>query len=334
MLLIYGMRGHIEGFISQLEEAFAIGTASTFKKAEKPITSVLICGLGGSGIGGTITSKSVADLCSVPILTCNDYHVPAYVNENTLVIASSYSGNTEETLSAVKAALEQGAQLCAITSGGEMKQICLDTKSNFIEIPGGNPPRTCLGYSLTEQIFALAKYGLIPASTLDNLTAAISLLKSEDANIKVEAQTVADALNGKLPVIYSADNYEPVCIRFRQQLNENSKMLAWNNKFPELNHNEIVGWSKENKDLAVLILRNEDDFYRTQARIDFTTGLIKKYASSVTEVYSKGDSYLEKALYLIYLTDWVSLYLAEMNNVDPIAIVAIDALKNHLASVK
>lgn len=328
------MRGYIGGFISQLEEAFSIGEKSDFQLSDQHISSVLICGVGGSGIGGTITSKSVAEICSVPVVTCNDYHIPAFVNKSTLVIASSYSGNTEETLSAVKKAVAQGAQLCAITSGGEMQRFCEETDSNYILIPGGNPPRTCLGYSLTEQIFALVKYGLIPATTLDCLTAAIELLKLENEHIQEEAEEVAQALNGKIPVLYSVDKYEPICIRFRQQLNENSKVLAWHNKFPELTHNEIVGWSAENKNLAVLILRNEDDYYRTKERIDFTKGLISKYAASVTEVSSKGGSYIERALYLIYLTDWVSLYLAEMNDIDPIAIVAIDALKNHLATVK
>lgn len=328
------MRNHILGFIKQLELAFKIGHSSSFNAPISPVSSVLICGLGGSGIGGAIVAKSVASVCPVPVVTCNDYHIPEFVNENTLVVASSYSGNTEETLTAIKAALAKGAQLCAVTSGGELKEICEKNNSNHIVIPGGNPPRTCLGFSLTEQIFALNKYGLVPDSYIENLSSAIELLKTEDTAIQEKANEIADLLNGKIPVLYSSDSFEPVCIRFRQQLNENSKMLAWHNKFPEMNHNEIVGWSEENKDLAVLILRNEDDYYRNQARMDFTKGLISKHASSVTELYSKGNSYLEKALYLIYLTDWVSLYLAEKNGTDPIAIVSIDALKAHLSTVK
>lgn len=328
------MRNHLLGFIEQLELAFKIGNESTFVNVSTPVTSVLICGLGGSGIGGSIVAKSVASVCSVPVLTCNDYHIPEFVGEGTLVLASSYSGNTEETITAIKAALEKGAQLCAVTSGGELKQICEETNSNHIVIPGGNPPRTCLGFSLTEQIFALNKYGLAPDSYIEDLSSSIELLKKEDVNIQSKASEIAELLNGKIPVLYSSDKFEPICIRFRQQLNENSKMLAWHNKFPEMNHNEIVGWSKENKDLAVLILRNEDDFYRNQARMDFTKGLVAKHAASVTELYSKGNSYLEKALYLIYLTDWVSLFLAEMNDIDPIAIESIDALKSHLATVK
>ncbi len=327
------MKNHLEGFIKQLDVAYEIGKVANFSSVPKNISSVLICGIGGSGIGGTITSKAIADYCKVPVITCNDYHIPAFVNENTLIIASSYSGNTEETLSVVKAGIAKGAHLCAITSGGELKTICEEIGANYIEIPGGNPPRTCLGFSLTEQIFALNKYGLIDGGLIDDLKAASNLLKVENSNIKAQAKTVALALNGKIPVLYSSDKFEPVAIRFRQQLNENSKMLCWHNKFPEMNHNEIVGWSKENKDLAVLLFRNKEDFYRNQARMDFTVGLIKQHAASVTQVYSKGDSYLERALYFIYLTDWSSLYLAEANNVDPMAIKSIDALKAHLATI-
>ena len=327
------MRSHLEGFIKQLDNAFEIGQNTRFKEVSNNITSVLICGIGGSGIGGTIASKAIADVCKVPVVTCNDYHIPAFVNESTLIIASSYSGNTEETITAVTSAMSKGAVLCAITSGGSLKVLCEETGSNHILIPGGNPPRTCLGYSLTEQIFALNKYGLIPGELIDNLKSASRLLKSEDNNIKLEAKLVSEALAGKIPVLYSTDKFEPIAIRFRQQLNENSKMLAWHNKFPEMNHNEIVGWSQENKDLAVLVFRNRNDFYRTQARIDFTVSLISDFASSVTQINSKGDSYLERALYFIYLTDWVSLYLAESDNTDPIAIKSIDALKAHLATI-
>jgi len=328
-----GMKSHLEGFIKQLDVAFEIGKGTTFSSIPRNISSVLICGIGGSGIGGIITSKSIADVCTVPVITCNDYHIPSFVNETTLIIASSYSGNTEETLTVVKAGIAKGAHLCAITSGGELKEICESTGSNHILIPGGNPPRTCLGYSLTEQIFALNKYGLIPNELIDDLKAAADLLKAEHPNIIAQAKTVALALYGKIPVLYSSDKFEPVAIRFRQQLNENSKMLAWHNKFPEMNHNEIVGWSKENKDLAVLLFRNKEDFYRNQARMDFTVDLIKQHAASVTQVYSKGDSYLERALYFIYLTDWASLYLAEADDVDPMAIKSIDALKEHLATI-
>ncbi len=328
------MQSHIEGFIPQLEKAFEIGSKASFNVPNKKISNVLICGLGGSGIGGTVVAKVAQLGAKVPFTICNDYHIPGFVNEETLVIASSYSGNTEETLSAVKKAQERGAEIAAVTSGGELKSICESNGYNYIVIPGGNPPRTCIGYSMTEQIFILVKYGILPASALNELEAAIALLKANDSSMRDEAEVVASALFGKLPIIYATDKFEPVSIRFRQQLNENSKELAWHQKFPELNHNEIVGWAAGNSNLSVVLFRNDDDFYRTQERMEFMKKVITDKGATVTEIHSKGESYIEKALYLIYLTDWASLFIANKKGCDPVEIVVIDALKDHLATIQ
>jgi glucose/mannose-6-phosphate isomerase len=328
------MRNYIQGFIGQLEDAFIIGEKARFQITKKNLNNVLILGVGGSGIGGTIVSKNALLSASIPVMTCNDYHIPEYVNQDTLVIVCSYSGNTEETLTALKKCQEKGAEIAAVTSGGELKKICEENKYNHIIIPGGNPPRTCLGYSLTEQIFILVKYSVLPQSTIEELKSAIKLLKNNDSLIVKEAGSVAQNLFGKIPVIYSTDKYEPVSIRFRQQLNENSKELCWHQKFPELNHNEIVGWASGSSNLSVVIFRNEDDYYRTQERMEFMKKVILDKNSTVTEIKSKGETFLEKALYLIYLTDWTSLFIAEKKQVDPIEIRVIDALKNHLSTIK
>lgn len=327
------MKSYIEGFIPQLEKAFQIGTEAVFNVPKKKISNVLICGLGGSGIGGTIVAKLAQLEAGIPFVVCNDYHIPGFINEETLVIASSYSGNTEETMSAIKKAQERGAEIAAVTSGGELKKICDENGYNHIVIPGGNPPRTCIGFSMTEQVFILVKYGILPESALNELSSAITLLKDNDAAIKEEAEVVASALFGKLPIIYATDKFEPVSIRFRQQLNENSKELCWHQKFPELNHNEIVGWAAGNSNLSVVLFRNNDDYYRTQERMEFMKKVITDKGATVTEIHSKGASFIEKALYLIYLTDWASLFIADKKGVDPVEIVVIDALKDHLATI-
>ena len=328
------MRKHIEGFIEQLEDAFSIGENAQFSIPNKKLSNVLILGVGGSGIGGTVVAKTALLGAAIPVMTCNDYHIPEYVNENTLVIACSYSGNTEETLTALKKCQNKGTEIAAVTSGGELKRICEENNYNHIIIPGGNPPRTCLGYSLTEQFFILVKYGILPKSAVEELKSAIELLKTNDSSIRQEAETVAANLFGKLPVIYATDKFEPVSIRFRQQLNENSKELCWHQKFPELNHNEIVGWASGNSNLSVVMFRNDDDYYRTQERMEFMKKVILDKGSIVTEIISKGSSFIEKALYLIYLTDWASLFIAEKKQIDPIEIRVIDALKDHLATIK
>jgi glucose/mannose-6-phosphate isomerase len=328
------MRKYIEGFIEQLEDACSIGEKVQFSIPKKKINNVLILGVGGSGIGGTIVAKNALLGADLPVMTCNDYHIPYYVNDKTLVIACSYSGNTEEILTALKKCQEKGSEIAAVTSGGELKKICEENNYNHILIPGGNPPRTCLGYSLTEQLFILVKYNILPQSAIEDLKSAIDLLKENIFNIQKEAECVAENLFGKLPVIYGTDKFEPVSIRFRQQLNENSKELCWHQKFPELNHNEIVGWASGNSDLAVVIFRNNDDYYRTQERMEFMKKVILDKGSSVTEIHSKGTSFIEKALYLIHLTDWTTFYIAEKKQIDPIEIKVIDALKNHLSTLK
>ena len=328
------MRKHIEGFIGQLEDAFSIGKKIQFSIPNKKLSNVLILGVGGSGIGGTIVAKTALLGAGIPVMTCNDYHIPEYVNETTLVIACSYSGNTEETLIALKKCQSKGTEIAAVTSGGELQRICEENNYNHIIIPGGNPPRTCLGYSLTEQIFILVKYKILPEAAVEELKSAIQLLKTNNLDIIKEADIVAQSLFGKLPVIYATDKFEPVSIRFRQQLNENSKELCWHQKFPELNHNEIVGWASGNSNLSVVMFRNDDDYYRTQERMEFMKKVILEKGSTVTEIKSKGDSFVEMALYLIYLTDWTSLFIAEKKQIDPVEIRVIDALKDHLATIK
>lgn len=328
------MKEHIEGFINQLEQAYEIGLSSNFTVNKKKISNVLLCGLGGSGIGGAIVAKLAQSSAKIPFMVCNDYHIPTFVNNETLVIASSYSGNTEETIAAVKEAQSRGAEIAAVTSGGELKEICELNGFNYILIPGGNPPRTCICLSLTAQIFILVKYSILDSSVLNQLKASVLVLKSNNVALKEEANNVAQVLLDKISVIYSVDQYEPISIRFRQQLNENSKELCWHQKFPELNHNEIVGWASGNSNLAVVILRNKDDYYRTQERIEFMKTVVKQKGASVTEIWSKGNSFLERALYLIYLTDWTSLFIANKKGVDPIEISVIDALKDYLATIK
>lgn len=328
------MRKHIEGFIEQLEDAFSIGEKADFLIPNKEINNVLILGVGGSGIGGTIVAKNALLGAAIPVMTCNDYHIPEYVNHDTLVIACSYSGNTEETLTALKKCEKKNAEIAAVTSGGQLKEICQLKKYNHIIIPKGNPPRSCLGYSLTEQLFILVKYLVLPESALDDLKSAIRLLKNNNSEIIKEADLVAQRIFGKFPVIYGTDKFEPVSIRFRQQLNENSKELCWHQKFPEMNHNEIVGWASGNGNLSVVMFRNDDDYYRNQERMEFTKKVIKDKGSSVTEIISKGNSFLEKSLYLIYLTDWTTLFIAEKKQIDPVEIKVIDALKDYLLTIK
>lgn len=322
----------IAEFPEQISKALKIGELSTINKHSKEIKNIVITGLGGSGIGGTIVKELVENKIQIPIEINNKYTIPNYVNENTLVIASSYSGNTEETLEAIQHAINKKAKIIGITSGGKLAEVCKENKLDLILIPSGSrSPRACLGYSVIQQFFILKKLGFIDDFFVENFKATKSLMESEEAAIKKETKEIAEKLYTKIPIIYAADSIEGVAIRLRQQINENAKMLCWHHVIPEMNHNELVGWRTKNEDLAVIIFRNDTDYERTRKRIDVNKLVFKKYCSTIFEFWSKGNSLIEKTFYLIFFGDWLSYYLSEYRGVDSIEVKVIDHLKAELA---
>ena len=321
----------ISNFTQHLTEALEIGKSAELQPKSRQINNILISGLGGSGIGGTIVSQLTEQEATVPINVNKDYFIPAYVNENSLVIISSYSGNTEETLSAMKQACDQNAEVVCITSGGGVLEKAVGLSLNHIIIPGGMPPRACLGYSLTQLFFVLSHYGIIGDTFTIQIAKAVTLLDTEEANIQQSSRELAKTIHNTTPIIYTAGNFEGVGIRLRQQLNENSKQLCWHHVFPEMNHNELVGWKSGSEALSVVVLRNSSDYERTQTRFETCKEIFSKYTSNITEVYSKGDTEIEKALYLIHYGDWLSWYLSELNQADSMEVNVIDYLKSELS---
>jgi glucose/mannose-6-phosphate isomerase len=320
-------------YTNQLTEALDIARNSHFKFSHKEIKNVLICGVGGSGIGGVVVSNIISKNASVPIITNNDYAIPSFVNEHTLVIISSYSGNTEETLTALSQIMSKGAEVACITSGGKVKEIADKEGYNYILLPGGNPPRACFTYSFVAQNAIFEKYGLITSGWEKEVEEAIQIIESGLTDIQSEAGKIAKNILGSIPAVYTAQEYSGIGKRFCQQLQENSKALCWSNTFPEMNHNEIVGWSKKYENISVIFLEFKETFYRTVRRMEFTKERITKYAHSINTVKSKGNSERAQVLYMVCITDWISVYLAQEKNVDPIAIEAIDALKAELSQL-
>ena len=327
------MNDYIDDFSNHLREAIEIANNTSLTSCTKEIRNVLICGLGGSGIGGTIVSDIISPKVDIPITATKDYSIPNFVNEHTLVIANSYSGNTEETLYALEKCQAKGAEIAVITSGGKLKAIAEENKYNKIIIPGNQPPRAMFGYAFTELFFMLNHYGIIDDSFKSDFTKAIELLDTEKSDIQEQAMSLAKKMYKQTPVIYVANGFEGVAVRFRQQINENSKMLCWHHVVPEMNHNELLGWRTNVNDLAVVYFRNKSDYDRNQIRMDINKKVISEYTDNISEIWSKGDSLIENSLYHINLGDWVSWYLSEMNNVDAIEIDVIDFLKGELAKV-
>lgn len=324
------MNDLISGFPKQLEEAVLIAQKATLSKAQHTINNIVICGLGGSGIGGTILKETIQHEAKVPIEIIKTYTLPAYTGKNTLVICSSYSGNTEETLEAFSEARKRGAHLVCITSGGKLLEEAKAAGYDAIVIPSGMPPRSCLGYSLT-QLFKIMEFHGIAPSYLSQITSSAKFLVEHQATLMKAAQRMAEILGDKTPVIYSTALHEGVAIRFRQQLNENAKVLCWHHVIPEMNHNEIVGWSHEYNDIAVLIFRDADEHPRNELRIDLCKKIFEKFAPVVIEIPSKGKTNLEKKLYWIHFADWVSWYLSEIRHVDATEVKVIEQLKKDLA---
>lgn len=321
----------VSNFTEQLREAKEIGSNSNLKPSKKTITNVVICGLGGSGIGGKIGSQIIENYSPIPVVTNNTYSLPLFANENTLVIISSYSGNTEETVSCLEEALSKGCEIACITSGGKVKAIAEEHNLNHIIVPGGNPPRAMLTYSLTQLFYVLNNYSLIHKEFKQDIISSISLLDNEIESIKTEAKKACDTLKNKTILIYTDSSFGGLGTRFKQQLNENSKVLAFSNVIPEMNHNELLGWNGGNDSFSVIFLRNKSDNKRNQVRMEISKEIIANKTNSVVEAFSKGENKIENTFYLILLTDWISVYLAEEYGVDAIEIAVIDRLKNELS---
>ncbi len=327
------MKKLVLDFPLQLQEALIIGKNYRFIATGKEFNNVIVTGLGGSGIGGSIVQNFVSDKLKTPFIVNKGYSLPAFVSRKSLVIVCSYSGNTEETVMAMKEAIKKRATVVCVTSGGTVAEIATQKKIDCILVPAGMPPRACLGYSLVQLLYVLSHFSLIGNGFERDIKKTIKEMKAAEADTQKKAMVIAKKVFGKLPIIYSSDHFEGVAVRFRQQLNENSKMLAWHGAIPEMNHNELVGWRDDAADKAVILLRNKNDYERIQTRMEINKKVFKKHTSTIIEIYSEGSSYLEEAFYLIHLTDWVSVFLADLRQLDATEVKVIDFLKKSLSKV-
>ena len=324
----------ISRFMDQLDEALAIGAAAEVKPLEKSIEHVYVAGMGGSGIGADFVANFIRDEAKVPYLVGKGYDIPAYVGSQSLGLVSSYSGNTEETLQSFEEMRAAGARIICVASGGKLIKYAEELGLDYVQVPDNWPsPRACLGYSVVSQLHIMQKLGVISNGAIEDLKKSVELLRKETDDIKEKAEKIAQFLHDKLPIIYSTDRFAPVSVRFRQQLNENAKMLSWSGVIPEMNHNELVGWRDKNDNLAVLYFRSKDDFERNQTRIDINKEIIGNYTDTIIEVFAKGESLIEQSMYLVHFGDWISWYVSQLRGMDSIEVNVIDYLKGELAKV-
>ncbi len=335
-----GMLKCIEEFVNQC--ALAEELARAFElPAVKHIQNIVICGMGGSAIGGDLLKAYTVDQIKLPVEVVRNYNLPNYVDSRTLVIASSYSGNTEEAMEGYKDAKNRGAKIAAITTGGKLSAHCKRDGNPCLQIPGGLSPRAATGYSFFPLLIFFERWGLI-----ENQEKAIqSVYKILDTSIKQngylvpesenQAKQLAQKLHGNLPVIYADQrHFYPIGARWRGQMNENAKHFAHDSILPEMNHNEILGWKNPSpilKKTHVIYLLDKGIHKQTHKRFEIMKSIINEYTDGITEVHSQGSTLLARMFSTINFGDFVSCYLAFLNKQEPTPIPAIDYLKGELA---
>ncbi len=338
----HGMHRWISDFPYQIEDAVKIGSSAPLKLNVRGIQNIVLTGLGGSAIGGDLLRSYLADDLKIPMVINRHYVLPEYVNRNSLVIVSSYSGNTEETIAAHKDAIKRKARVLCISTNGETEKLAKKYKTPFIKIPPGLAPRAALGYSFFPLLIALTRLRLVrPKGKEINET--VQLLSSKASVYGNPASPdnvpfrLAQQVKGKLPIIYSAtEHLDAVNVRWRGQIAENGKQLGFGHVLPEMNHNELVGWKVLTdlmKRMEVIFLRDRGSHARVLLREDITKKIIEQYAAGITEVWSEGTTVLARMFSLIHFGDWFSFYLALLNQEDPAPVKVIDYLKNELAKV-
>jgi glucose/mannose-6-phosphate isomerase len=327
-------------FPENLSEALRIGNSIDLKNKFTKIQNIVIAGMGGSAIGGDIMSVLESKNINIPIFICRDYSLPNWVNNKTLVICSSYSGNTEETLQALDEAVKKKSQICCITTGGEIAIKISDLGYDMVKIPSGLQPRAALAFSFIPMIKLLEKMGIITTDIDNWLNLTITSLRKirklySSENMENPVYKLSQKIYKKIPIIYADKSSLLVAAtRLKGQICENSKMLAYHNELPEINHNEIVGWENNSvihKHLHIIWLKDTFDNKRTKIRQNITKDILNEENVEQDNIQVEGKIFQERFLKLIYFGDWLSYWCAINHETDPSPVLKIKRLKNELA---
>lgn len=335
-----GMLGFIYQLPEQFAEAWRLGEQAGVPAPDREIDLILVNGLGGSAIGGDFLRVYLGNRCPLPVLVNRHYTLPRYVGRSTLVFAVSYSGNTEETLSAYDDARTKGATVIAVTSGGKLAEWAKRDGAPLVVIPGGLPPRSAIGYLFVSSLAVLQQWGMVNAAA--DIEETITLLKEMRQYLGPASPTGANLAKqlalkafGKIPVIYGASGTtEAVAARWKGQINENSKAPAFFNLFPELNHNEIVGTEVPRdllQNLIIFMLTDPGDHPRVARRMGLLPQLVGDRVKEIVMVTARGKSDMSRMFSLMYIGDYLSIYLALLYGIDPKPVEIIDKLKKRLA---
>ena len=309
---------------------------------KRDFNKVVFAGMGGSGIGADLVRSLLYFDITVPVCVYREYELPACVDTHSLVFIASYSGDTEETLSAYKIARQRGASVICISSGGLLQAFSRKDENTFVLIPPGIPPRSAFGYMGIIPLVLLSRLGLIGQVDADIRQAVGVLTELRDKSLAPRiaqkdnaAKTLAANIKGRLTLVYAPSmHFDVAATRLRCQLNENAKALAFSGLFPEATHNEIMGWQNPGKALqqfCVVMLRDNKMHPRVAKRMDVSADIIRRDGVRVIDVWSRGEGLLSRILSLTYIGDFASFYLSMLYGVDPAPVDRITFLKSELA---
>lgn len=338
----HDVHGMIASMPAHLEDGLAIGHSIDLDDLEEEsFHSIVVSGMGGSAIAGDIVRSYLMDDIEIPFTVCRHYRLPGFVNWKSLVICSSYSGNTEETLHAYDCALDRGARVVAITTGGKLGEKADVDRVPLVKVKEGLPPRAALGYSFAPLLTIISRLGLCEPRD-EEVRMAMGTMKQRVQDYSPDnennpALRLSREIFNTIPVIYSGyERLDAAATRFKGQINENAEWPAFTNVFPEFNHNELVGWHKMHgleSRFTLIVLKDEQDHPRIRARMDIVDEYLRERGMKVLTLESEGGSALERIFYFIQLADFTSYYLALLNGVDPYPVKAIDYLKKRLSEI-
>jgi glucose/mannose-6-phosphate isomerase len=327
-----GMHEDVLAQPDQLEDALWRVESAEIEAVDAP-GGLVVCGMGGSAIGADLARGVIGPRARRPLVTARDYAPPSWVSPDTLVLCSSYSGDTEETIAAYGEAGDRGARRVVMTTGGRLAEAARADGVPVIGVPSGMQPRAAVAYMTVGALEVAARAG-VTDSLRDEVEAAARLLRElagewgPDGSPDAEPRALARRLRGQVPVVYGADVTAPVSVRWRAQLNENAEIPAFDGVLPEMDHNEICGWGQPT--FTAIFLADEEQHPRVTRRIELTADVVAAAGSPVERIATRGESRAERVLSLVFLGDLTSLYLAVLNGVDPTPVARIEDFKQRL----
>ena len=335
--------GAVEAFSEQCARGWAIGREAQGLPDALGVDSIVVLGMGGSGVSGDVAQAVVEPRLPIPWRTIKSYGpLPEWVGRNTLVFAVSYSGSTEETVAALADAQERGARIVVISSGGPLRDIAKEHGLAHVLIPSGLQPRASLGFLTLPLLASLVEMGLVP-DLQEDLDETVEVLRELEERChrsrplaENPAKDLAGRIAGRIPVVYGGHGLGAVAAyRFKCDLNEYGKTPAFWHELPELDHNEIVGWNRladlTTKSFVAILLRDDDEHDRVSLRFEITRSLIEDRFAEIVEVRTEGTSTLARLLSLILVTQLAAIYVGLSYEVDPGPVEVIQNLKQQLA---